>query len=193
MLDKQRSLAARTSSAPGAGKSPVIANWTNCCKGTRTDPTYPAHEMPIHMYATAWWESWVPRDIMEHAHEKTAAAFESAKFAWNAAKGPFAATILSARRIGWSFKSASVLVTDVGEEINLARDSPVYVRDRTREAVSRKIAKEIDEALPALQSGGRGPMRRGVRRALRKAKELSKVHPQWLGKFSSERPAIRNQ
>ena len=81
MLHKQRSLAARTSSAPGAGKNPVIANWTNLCKGNRTDPVYPANEMPIHMYANAWWEAWVPRDILKHAHDNTAASLEKAKFA----------------------------------------------------------------------------------------------------------------
>ena len=137
MLKTQRSLAARTASAPGAGKNPTIANWIQDCKGTTTNPAFSAHESPLHMYATAWWEDWIPRDVLTNAHDAAATALTSSKFAWNAAKGPFAATILSARRLGWTFKDAETISTDLGEDLDVTRDSQDFIKCQVREAVRR--------------------------------------------------------
>ena len=54
-----------------------------------------------------------------------------------------------------------------------------------REAVNYKIAREIDEALPTL-SRGRGPIAKGVRTALRKARGLNKIHSLWDSKFARD-------
>ena len=179
MLKKQRSVIARASAAPGAGKNPTVTNWLHECEGSKVDPIFMAHEAPINMLATAWWETWLPHDILTQAHDDAMQNLETAGFRWNAAKGSFAATILTARRIGWRFHSASVLKTDLGEEIILTRDSPSYVKDQVTAAVKRFIAKEIDEDLPMLKSHGRGPISKGMRRALKHSKKLSSIHLLW--------------
>ena len=110
----------------------------------------------------------MPHDLLASAHNKAAEALQAAQFRWNAAKGPFTATILTAKRLGWSFVSAEILTTDDGETIDLTRDSPAYVRDQVRGSVRRKVASEIDDIMPMLRSRGRGPVTKGIRRALRK-------------------------
>ena len=42
-------------------------------------------------------------------------------------RGPVAAMLATARRLGWSVRGAFVLVTDLGRELDLRADPPVVV------------------------------------------------------------------
>ena len=118
---------------------------------------------------------------------------ESAKFTWNAVKGPFAATIMTVKRLGWTFSNAAVLRTDLDEEIDLTRDSPAFVKCQITAAVKRKIAREIDDILPMLKSYGRGPITKGLRRASKTSKKLNSIHPSWEDTCASQlRTAVCN-
>ena len=128
----------------------------------------------------------MPHDLLASAHNKAAEALQAAQFRWNAAKGPFTATILTAKRLGWSFVSPEILTTDDGETIDLTRDSPAYVRDQVRGSVRRMVASEIDHIMPVLRSRGRGPVTKGIRRALRKTGRLKKTHTLWDNKYASD-------
>jgi hypothetical protein len=156
MLDKQRSAIATAVSAHGCGKNKVMSLWLHDCTGNRTDPKFHAHEMPIATYAKAIWDEWLPRDLFESAHANATRMLADSKNGWNAVKGPFAAAIKSACRIGWSFNSAFELVTDDGTILDIRDDSPQFIKNEVTKSVRRSIDKEIDAEFPILRSGGRG-------------------------------------
>ena len=58
---------------------------------------------------------------------------------------------MSAQRIRWKFISASEVLMDNGETLDLAMDSPAFVSQMVAEAVRRFISKEIDECFPTLK------------------------------------------
>jgi len=155
----------RRSRHKGAGKDKLISLWLHDCASNRTDPSFLAHEMPIATYAKACWEKWLPDELFVKADNDTVKSLGQAKHAWRAAKGPFAATMLSARRIGWKFLSAFTATNDQGILINMKVDSPQFVKDEVTNSVRRSIAREIDAAYPMLKSKGNGPVMSGKQEA----------------------------
>ena len=74
MFCHQRQAAAANSSAPGQGKQVETVLWLADAGGTRTDPAYAAHELPLGFLARAIWERWLP---IEQIVEAIATAEES--------------------------------------------------------------------------------------------------------------------
>ena len=72
----------------------------------------------------------------------------SGNASWAKVKGPAAATIMSARRLGWRFVSATEV--DIGDNTRLLlnRDSPAYVRIKVVEAVNTWRARNVALKLP---------------------------------------------
>ena len=148
MLRQQRSVISRASTAPAAGTNPMVALWTLDCMGSKTDPAFGAHEMPITQYARACYDAWIPMDILEKAFGNTEMELASSNNKWAMVKGPIAATILSANRLEWVFTSASKVVTDAGERLDFTEDSPAFVESKVACSVRRMIARELDTDFP---------------------------------------------
>ena len=153
--------------------------WIQDCAGNKLDPHFAAHELPISQYAKACYEGWIPKDSLELAFDQAVETLEQAKNKWGKAKGPIAASILTARRLGWEWHSATELTTDTKMKLNLLEDSPAFVQQQVTEAVRRLICRQFDLAQPMLNSGGRGPVTSGLRKVLRRPRDLSSMHRLW--------------
>ena len=192
MLKEQRSAMSSASHSANGGRNTMTALWSLDCEGRKVDPTFCAHEQPIFYYAKAYYEKWIPLPMLQNAFDSVSTALASAGFRWNAAIGPIGATVLTVKRLGWSFSSAHELCTDNGHAIGLLVDSPAFVKQQVTNAVRRMNDAEIDRGTPMLKSGGRGAVKSGIRKALR-GKRNSKTHPLWLAKHkASLRSAVSN-
>jgi hypothetical protein len=112
--------------------------------GSRLDPAFDAHALPLQYYALAWWESWAePYELRQHfasAWRKLAAA----KWNWNQVTGPITAVLATANRLKWHFTSAHRVVTDQDRVLDLLRDPPAYVVKQVNAAVRRwQLARVI--------------------------------------------------
>ena len=92
---------------------------------------------------------------------------------------------MSVERFGWKFLSSQSLLTDTGMHLDLACDSPAFVMQQVTETVRRNIAREVDTQYPTLESGGKGPITAGFRKALRSAKNLTRTNGLWSRKCRS--------
>ena len=179
MLKQQRSAIARIASSTTAGKNPLVTLWAIDCEGSKTDPAFAVHEMPLNSYAKACYEKWLPQELLQATFDEVVAELQGSKNKWNCAKGPIAAAVLTAQRIDWTFTNATNVTTDTGTELDLNMDSPAYVCQCVVESVRRRTARELEETFPALKGGGRGPITAGIRNAMRRNKMASKLHPKW--------------
>ena len=114
----------------------------------RLDPAFLAHTLPIATYANAWWEEWVTKGELTDAFTTAADIFHSLPYdacAWRYVKGPVAAAIVSAARLGWTFLSATAVRTDTGQIWDLEADSPADVkRDIERAVVAWPAANVLE-------------------------------------------------
>ena len=145
MLKQPRSVISRIATAPTAGKNSLAALWALRSEGTTTDPTLAVHEMSISQYARAGYEMWLPKDVLQTTFDLTSKELDMAKNRWGAVKGPIAAAILSARRLGWKFEAANCLTTDTCTQLDLTLNSPAYISQMKTEAVQRSVAKEMED------------------------------------------------
>ena len=96
------------------------------------DPAFAAHALPICGLAEAWWCKWRQDDKLRSAHNAVmthlSKPLRGNASIWARAKGPNAAAILSAGRIGWVFEEADRTITDDGRLTELGIDSPADIR-----------------------------------------------------------------
>ena len=173
-------------SAPSAGKSPLLTLWLQDAVGNKLDPNFCAHELPLQQYAKCCYEEWIPLDILQKAFDETDEKVQKANFAWNNAEGPIAASILTARRLEWTFESATVLKTHAGHRLELTIDSPAFITQQATLAVRRMIDKEITTEFPALGARANGPITSGFRKLFRKHKNITSCTP--TGPTNAGRP-----
>ena len=118
--------------------------------GSRLDPAFDAHALPLQYYALAWWESWAePYELRQHfasAWRKLAAA----KWNWNQVTGPITAVLATANRLKWHFTSAHRVVTDQDRVLDLLRDPPAYVVKQVNAAVRRWQLARVIRLVPNL-------------------------------------------
>eukprot|EP00973_Karenia_brevis_P047113 6539288-Karenia_brevis.AAC.1 len=65
-----------------------------------------------------------------------------AKDPWSKVRGPVGAFLCTVARLQWTVLSATVLVDDQGNRLDLLRLSPAYVRQLVDSSVRRKQARE---------------------------------------------------
>ena len=75
---------------------------------------------------------------------------------WAVARGPAAAFILSAARLGWTPKDARILTTDLGRRLDLMLDPPVVVEREVHAAVRRWRWRNVASRMPGLEGNGAG-------------------------------------
>ena len=104
----------------------VLADGT--AKG-RADPAFDAHALPIGQWAQAVWHRWLPLPALNKiaAKAKLAVRLLQPSQLWRNVKGPAAAMVASAQRIGWTVCDATRLITDLGISLNLTNDPPIVV------------------------------------------------------------------
>ena len=127
---------------PGAAGGNLDCEWYayDAADGT-DDPAFQAHLLPLHALSMAWWEQWRTQGDLSRAHraacDHLTAASSHKGHIWTQVRGPTAAAILTAERLGWSFKDARNIIADCGRTIDLARDPPAYVKRLVIAAVRR--------------------------------------------------------
>ena len=107
----------------------------------RLDPSLDAHTKPLAAWATAWWDGWrsadQPTRSFKRADGQLRALSPGSKSIWSHVRGPTAAAIASASRIGWYFSAADKLHSDDGESFDLSRDSPAAIVNAVQRSVIR--------------------------------------------------------
>ena len=162
LLNSQRSAVA--AAAPGAGtggQNPDLALLVaDGSKSGRADPAYDAHALPIGEWAMAIWEGWYPIISLQRIIDDALRRLEVAKNKWAVCYGPGAALVMTCRRINWTVKSATKLITDTGELLDLILDPPKVVVNHVFAAVQRWRWRRVERQLPRLASSGagRGPL-----------------------------------
>ena len=124
----------------------------------RADPAFEAHLAPIGMWAEAVWSGWLPRSALASIVKTTRRQLASCRSTWGVVRGPGAAFVASAQRLGWEVCSATEVTTDSGQNIDLCRDSPAFVREEVVMSVKRWRSRRIEGRMPFLKQkeGGYG-------------------------------------
>ena len=68
----------------------------------RSDPAFEAHTQPIVSWAKAVWHSWMPHVTLQQTLVAIKTKLSATDRVWQHVRGPTAATIASAWRIGWT-------------------------------------------------------------------------------------------
>ena len=124
LLNARRCIA-HAISPEGGARNPNLALYLADGARGSVDPAFDAHVLPIKHWALACWSQWQPAELLQFAMAKArdkVIVAGSAK--WARVTGPAGATCASAHRLGWSFLSATSLVTDTGRMLNLVLDPP---------------------------------------------------------------------
>ena len=94
----------------------------------------------------------MPHDALTAVFQAASASnANSVNTSWNDVKGPVAAALRTAARIGWTFESATTLVDDLGVAWLLLRDSPAAVGSGVTQSVSRWRFRSICNQFPAMR------------------------------------------
>ena len=121
------------------------------------------------------------------------ATLAAANFAWAKVTGPFGASIVTARRLGWRYVGGLRFKTDDGELLDLAESSPQYVKLRVRKSTRRWRNAKIEEHLPGIGVGEGGLVVKGVTQSAKPPDRKGPLAPHWVGGCAAAlRSAISN-
>ena len=156
-LLKQRRAAAAALACTGAGGDlDLTLALADGPAGAAADPAFSAHADPIGIWATAVWESWMPRSALLRTVAAAKRRLAAAKNAWSAVHGPAAAVVATAARIGWTFVDGLTAMTDEGEVVNFCAVPPLRVRRMVNDAVRRWRWRCLSARFPSLAASGGG-------------------------------------
>jgi ribonuclease HI len=195
ILYGQRTAAARAAAPPAGycGQDLDLAlTMADASASGRADPAFDAHKVPIATWALAIWESWLHRGMLERITNDAINMLRAAKNVWAKVKGPAAAMVATAARIGWQTLNATTLVTDLGEIVDMTVDPPKVVALQVFEAVKRWRWKRLEKNHKRLAEGGtgRGPMMAPIWKLLRSKMQTDEWN---AGHRSALRSAIANR
>ena len=150
MLKRIRITSADGLAPPTRGKHHEMVLYAADAAGTRIDPAFDAHALPIKFWALAWWQGWRTHDELELAHAQAVDKLTKTRGPlWQAVAGPPSAVIATAWRIGWTFKSGRKMVTETGREIDCLLDSPVAIVSYVCASVRRwRLGRILKLSLP---------------------------------------------
>ena len=156
LLQQRRSAAAAAAPAVGiCGQSLdlalIVADETG---GGKADPAFAAHGGPIGEWAQAVWEHWLPIAALMRLTRSAKQRLARAKRPWSVVRGPAAAAVASAERLGWVVHDARRFTTDAGNDLDLAIDPPIVVARECEAAVRRWRWRAVATAFPALEPSG---------------------------------------
>ena len=113
-------------------------------------PAVAAHVEPIVAWATAVWEQWLPRRALLTLAADARKRLVAAAVIWSAVRGPGAAFVATATRLGWVIHDALAATTDIGEMVMLNRDPPRRIRELVIQSVQRWRCRAMEARLPQL-------------------------------------------
>ena len=170
LLAQRRAVAA--SSVPGgAGDLDLTLLLADGDGGGKVDPAFEAHIGSIGMWAEAVWCCWLPAVALRSMVTRALRTLAARDSPWAMVRGPAAAFVASAWRLGWRVLDAFTVEADAGAQLDLRRDSPAMVRAMVASAVRRWWWERIERRIPALASGtpGRGAYMQPLWRLMRAA------------------------
>ena len=159
MLYTQRTSAARAAAPPAGccGQDLDLAlMMADASASGRADPAFDAHKVPIATWALAVWETWLPIPMLNQMMASAIPTLRNAKRVWAMVKGPAAAVVATAARIGWQILNATQIWTDVGHLLDLSLDPPKVIAEHVFKAVERWRWKRIEKKHPYLAANGSG-------------------------------------
>ena len=119
--------------------------------------------------ALAIWEAWLPQPMSEQLMISAINTLRGAKRIWCKVKGPAAAVVATAARIGWRVVSATRMVTDLGTVLDPRLDPPKVVTEQVYKSVERWRWRRVAKKHPRLATSaeGRGAIMAPVWKVLR--------------------------
>ena len=140
-LGRVRSLVNTAAGTPTGGGNWEAELFARDAAHGRFDPAFDAHAKPLAAWATAWWDGWRPTDQLAKSFERADSQLRAINpddgNLWSHVRGPTAAAIATASRIGWFFSAPDKLHADDGESFDLSRDSPAAIVNAIHHAVIR--------------------------------------------------------
>ena len=83
------------------------------------------------------WHTWMPHKALQQMVVVAKTKLVATKSVRQHVRGPAAATVASAWRLGWQIHSFSAFTTDLGRSLDLTLDPPVVIRREVVRAVKR--------------------------------------------------------
>ncbi len=154
LRDRRRMVAAAVSTKTRGKDLNMVLILADDHEGQRLDPAFAAHALPLGQWAEAVWLQWVPLGLMQSGISRARAAVTAAMRPWSVVRGPAAAVIATAARIGWHVQDATTFVTDQGRVLNLTLDPPIVVKREVDDAVRRWRWRQVTAAAPHLAAHG---------------------------------------
>ena len=113
----------------------------------QADPAFAAHVEVIGAFAEAVWRGLMDLGTLQflvaHAKERLCRA----KRQWSVVRGPVAAFVATANRIGWKVMGATQVIDENGVSVSFIDDSPDAIRLRVKAAVERWRMENVGVAL----------------------------------------------
>ena len=156
LLRQRRAAAAAAAPSTGACGQSLDLALVIADEAGKADPAFAAHAGPIGEWSQAIWEQWMPLRALERLATSARGRLERAVRPWSVVRGPGAAFVATAMRLGWTVHDARRITTDAGRDLDLAVDPPVVVARECDAAVRRWRWRLVEKAVPSLDSGGAG-------------------------------------
>ena len=155
-LQAQRAAVAAASVPGGSGELDIALLLADGSMRGKADPAFAAHEAPIGKWAEALWEAWLPRPALQKLVSAALADVAGRPSPWARVRGPAAAFVASALRLGWQIQSYFEVVTDLGQYLDLTRDPPAMTLRFVQQAVWRWRWRRVERQHPHLVRGSGG-------------------------------------
>ena len=153
-LHRVRTSTLRAALPPGASRNVDVAFAVLDAGGAALDPAYSAHTIPLRHWGMAFWQDWVPMAeilaVFDAVHVRLQAVVARWRSVWHMVRGPSAAVIASAWRLGWTCESARIFHDDLGEQVDFLTMSPALVSATVHRSVARWRLRRVARALPTL-------------------------------------------
>ena len=115
------------------------------------DLAFLAHLNPTLAWSNAWWEGWADCESLTYAFTGANEKLDNAKASkWAVVKGPVAAVITTALRLGWRLDSPSTAIDDVGARWNFQVDPPAAIKKAVKQSVRRWRFEQVAANTPGL-------------------------------------------
>jgi hypothetical protein len=107
-------------------------------------------------WAIAAWETWLPRGALLRLAAEAKRTLAAAPNVWAAVRGPGAAFVASAARLGWTVHDAFSVTTDDGTALRFTSDPPARVKREVTASVRRWRWRRVEDRIPTVAAGGGG-------------------------------------
>ena len=155
-LHAQRSSVAAAGVPSGAGDLDFTLIMMDGSPNGKADPAFAGHCDPIVSWAEAVWSSWLPLYVLTSIASSALNVLRVCMNPWNCVRGPGAAFVASAQRLGWKVNSATSAIDDRGNSIAFNRDPPAMIRFLVEKSVRRWRWRRIEAKCPTLKQGEGG-------------------------------------